>query len=173
MTLRILSITLFTWLSATALVHNAAASQDVASAGEIGKSNPISPAGARVVSIPPVSCIRPDPSFSKFLDAFSENQGFQRSRVLVPLLLRSGEYTLHGATIQILDAVEIENLAVPLFRSKRERKNISVYQSVLFVTERYAEVFHGRSRADFDQVLYKFRKIDRCWFLEEMHDLSL
>lgn len=47
-------------------------------------------------------------------------------------------------------------------------------ESILLSTKRYAEVFHdGPPESDSYRVLYKFRSIDGCWFLEEMHDKSM
>ena len=46
-------------------------------------------------------------------------------------------------------------------------------ESILLSTKRYAEVFHdGPPESDLYRVLYKFRNIGGCWFLEEMHDKS-
>lgn len=40
-------------------------------------------------------------------------------------------------------------------------------------TQHYVEVFHSKPEADSYLVLYKFRNLDGCWYLEELHDKSL
>lgn len=44
---------------------------------------------------------------------------------------------------------------------------------VLLQRSRYAELFQdGPADTDSYRMLYKFRKIHGCWFLEELHDKS-
>lgn len=124
-------------------------------------------------TIAPVTCTQPDTSFHRFLRSFGEDKKFQRTRLLIPLVARYGEYSVNGAQIEVLDQPEINNLPYPLFRSAKERASDGIYQDIVLLSKRYAEVFHGQREADSDRVLYKFRNIDHCWFLEEFHDKAL
>jgi hypothetical protein len=128
---------------------------------------------AEGATIPPVKCAKADPSFTRFLENFSENKIFQRKRILVPLVVRQGDYFVNGAEVKLMSQPEIAKLPYALFRSAKERKAANVSQSIVLKTARYAEVFHDKDEADSDRVLYKFRNIEGCWFLEEFHDKSL
>ncbi|MES1982630.1 MAG: hypothetical protein V4443_09145 [Pseudomonadota bacterium] len=130
-------------------------------------------ATAEGASIPPVMCAKADPSFTHFLETFSEDKNFQRGRILVPLVVRQGDYFVNGAEVKLMSQPEIAKLPYSLFRSAKERKADYVSQSIALETSRYAEVLHDKDEADSDRVLYMFRNIEGCWFLEEFHDKSL
>lgn len=120
-----------------------------------------------------VQCTIPDQSFKTFLQRFEEDIEFQRSRLVLPLVSRSGEYTMANVLIELWDIEKIKALDYPLILSRQGRKTENVTESILLPTKRYTEVFHdGPPESDLYRRLYKFRSIDNCWFLEEVHDKS-
>jgi len=120
-----------------------------------------------------VQCSTPDHSFKKFLQRFEENIEFQRSRIVLPMVARFGDYTMTNVIIELWNTEKIKNLNYPLILSSQGRKKEHVIESIMISTKRYTEVFHdGPPESDLYRVLYKFRNIDGCWFLEEMHDKS-
>lgn len=120
-----------------------------------------------------VQCPVPDRSFKAFLQRFEEDVEFQRSRLVLPLVSRSGEYTMTDALVELWDIEKIKKLDYPLILSRQSRKAEKVAEDFVLLTKRYAEVFHdGPPESDMYRMLYKFRHIDGCWFLEEVHDKS-
>jgi len=118
-------------------------------------------------------CAKSDPSFAKFLRQFGDDKQFQRLRTVQPLVARYGDYQMSNPDIRLLGTAELDALGYPLFRSAGELKKDGMRQSVLLYTKRYAEVVQDQTEADSDRVLFKFRSIEGCWFLEELHDKSL
>lgn len=119
------------------------------------------------------TCNESDASFVKFLREFGENKRFQKQRIVLPLVARFGDYQMADPEVKLLWLPELEKLEYPLFRSSKEMKKDGITQSVLLATKRYAEVIQDQAEADSDRVLFKFRNIGGCWFLEELHDKSL
>jgi hypothetical protein len=120
-----------------------------------------------------MQCPKPDRSFKAFLQRFEEDIEFQRSRLVLPLVYRSGEYTMTNVLVELWDIEKIKKLDYPLILSKRGKKTENVTEAILLSTKRYTEIFHdGPSGSDLYRMLYKFRSIDSCWFLEEVHDKS-
>lgn len=120
-----------------------------------------------------IVCKTPDKSFKSFLARFTEDSAFQQSRIIIPLVYRFGDYTMTNATVELWDINKIKALSYPLILSPTERKAKGIAQYDLLTTSRYAEVFQDRPEADDYRLLYKFRNVDHCWFLEEVHDKSL
>jgi len=55
-----------------------------------------------------------------------------------------------------------------------QRKKGKLVQTILLNTERYSEVYQEYGgEGDSPRILYKFRNISGCWYLEEIHDKSL
>jgi len=122
------------------------------------------------------ACQQPDKSFDDFLEQFSNNKNFQQSRYILPLVYRSGSYSLandYGVTVELLNMEKIKSLNYSIFRSKSERIKENIEQQIELKTERYIELLHYLPNADADMVLYKFSEINGCWFLQEFHDISL
>ena len=120
-----------------------------------------------------VQCSTPDHSFKEFLQRFEESIEFQRSRIVLPMVTRFGDYTMTNVVIELWSSEKLKKLDYPLILSLHGRKKEHVMESIVLSTKRYAEVFHdGPPESDLYRVLYKFRNIDGCWFLEEMHDKS-
>lgn len=118
-------------------------------------------------------CKEPDKSFKNFLSNFTEDAAFQQGRIIFPLVYRFGDYTMTDLIIELWDKDKIKTLAYPLILSRGQRKKEGIQQSYLLTTSRYAEVFQDRAEADDYRILYKFRNIEGCWFLEEVHDKAL
>lgn len=120
-----------------------------------------------------VQCPAPDRSFKAFLQQFEEDIEFQRSRLVLPLVSRSGEYTMTNVLVEPRDIEKIKELDYPLMLSRQGRKIENVTESILLSTKRYAEVFHdGPPEYDLYRMLYKFRSINNSWFLEAVYDKS-
>lgn len=120
-----------------------------------------------------VQCPTSDRSFKAFLQRFEEDIEFQRSRLVLPLVSRSGEYTMTDVLVELWGIEKIRKLDYPLILSRQGKKTENVTESILLSTKRYAEVFHdGPPESDVYRMLYKFRNVDNCWFLEEVHDKS-
>lgn len=112
--------------------------------------------------------------FPAFLKKFEEDIGFQRSRIVLPLVVREGDYTVQGVSVDLWDIEKIRSLDWPLILPRTAWRKEGVSESVLLHTQRYSEVLQdGPSETDSYRLLYKFRNVDGCWFLEELHDRSL
>ena len=123
----------------------------------------------------PLSCEKKDQSFKTFLSRFTEDIAFQRSRLVLPLVSRYGNYDMAIPKIELLSRSDIMKLKDPLIYSRAELKKLNLAQSVLLLQkDRYAEVYQANAgEADDTRLLYKFRNVSGCWFLEETHDRSL
>ena len=112
--------------------------------------------------------------FAVFLKRFEEDISFQRSRIVLPLVVREGDYTVQGVSIALWDIEKIKALDWPLILPRKDMSRQGVSEAVLLHTPRYSEVLQdGPSETDSYRLLYKFRNIGGCWFLEELHDRSL
>ena len=121
------------------------------------------------------NCDKADAAFDSFLAKFTEDLAFQRSRLVYPLVVRYGNYGTSSITVQLLDKTDVTKLKDPLIYSEKERKNLDLVQEISLLQEnRYAESFQvNAGEADSIRLLYKFRNISGCWYLEELHDKSL
>lgn len=120
-----------------------------------------------------VKCSKKDSSFKEFLIKFEEGKEFQQNRIIFPLVVRFGDYTMTNIIIELWNLKKINNIGYPLIMSPQAQHKKRIAESVVLSTNRYAEIFHdGPPESDIYRVLYKFRNIDDCWFLEEMHDKS-
>jgi hypothetical protein len=112
--------------------------------------------------------------FPAFLKKFEEDIGFQRSRIALPLVVREGDYIVQGVSIALWDIEHIKALDWPLILPRKDRNKEGVSEEVLLHTQRYSEVLQeGPPETDSYRLLYKFRNVGGCWFLEELHDRSL
>lgn len=118
-------------------------------------------------------CTKPDASFRGFLNQFTSDITFQTGRIILPLVYRNGMYSLMDPEIQLWDLQRIRKLKDPIILSRKQREERHIEESMLIVTQSYAEVFHSKPEADSYLLLYKFRNLDGCWYLEELHDKSL
>lgn len=119
-------------------------------------------------------CAVPDKSIDGFLQKFENDIAFQRSRLILPLVARFGDYTMSNVVIELWTIDKIKTLDYPLVLSNEGKRKEAVKEATLLNTPRYVEVYHdGPPESDSYRVLYKFRSIEGCWFLEEMHDKSL
>ena len=118
-------------------------------------------------------CKKHDKSFEIFLSKFEEDMVFQRSRIVMPLVSREGNYFTTDPKIELLDIDAIEKLANPLILSKKEMKSQNVQDYIIIKTDAFAELLQDQYESDANRVLFTFRNIDGCWYLEEMHDESM
>lgn len=117
-------------------------------------------------------CPAKDKGFKNFLKKFVADVPFQQSRVIFPLVYRYGDYSMTNPVVELWDANKIRSLPYPLIRNSLQMKAERMEQSYLLLTDRYSEVFQDIPDSDSERVLYKFRNVDGCWFLEEVHDKS-
>lgn len=120
-----------------------------------------------------VTCNVPDRSFRHFLQKFANYPNFQQSRIIFPLVHRFGDYTMTEPLIELWDLSQVKGLSYPLILSDRQRKAEGIEQLFVLTTRRYVEIVQDRPEADDYRMLYKFRRINGCWFLEEAHDKAL
>ncbi len=126
------------------------------------------------VSVSAVTCTQHDASFNDFIFKFEENISFQRTRIIFPLVYRLGDYQLYNPTTKIWSLHDIMKLKYPLIYSKQQLKKEHMSQSIIIKTNRYMELYQEiLGESDSVRVLYKFRMVGGCWFLEEVHDKSL
>ena len=57
--------------------------------------------------------------------------------------------------------------------SRAQRKERDIVQEFRLVARDYAEVYHHKREGDSYEVLFSFRRIAGCWFLEGLHETSL
>lgn len=120
-----------------------------------------------------VECRTPDKAFRSFYQRFAENIEFQQSRIIFPLVYRFGDYTMTTPVVELWDMAKLKAFDHPLILSHNQRKAEGINEAFLLVTRRYSEVFQDRPEADDYRMLYKFRNVGGCWFLEEAHDKAL
>ena len=118
-------------------------------------------------------CPKPDATFDRFLAQFISDTTFQRSRIILPLVYRYGSYSLKDPEIQLWDIQKVKKLESPLILSGPQRMERDIVQKMPIKTKDYVEVFHGKSEADSYRILFKFRNLEGCWYLEELHETSL
>ena len=93
-----------------------------------------------------LSCVKSDPSFKAFLSRFTNDIAFQRSRLVLPLVSRSGDYEMGSQKVELLSRSNIEKLKHPLIYSRAELKKLNLAQSVLLLQkDRYAEVYQANA----------------------------
>ena len=95
--------------------------------------------------------------------------------MIFPLVSRFGDYRLSNQTVELWSLSDIHKQKNPLIYSRSDLKKQFLVQSIsLFQPHRYAEVIQENAgEADSTRLLYKFREVGGCWFLEEVHDRSL
>jgi hypothetical protein len=118
-------------------------------------------------------CKVPDASFKTFLSRFEQELAFQYSRIIFPLVFRTGDYSMTEVEIKLLDLPKVKSEKDPWILSETARKAKGILETWPVLTPRYVEVFHKRPEADSYRVLYKFRRVEGCWYLEEIHDQGL
>ena len=130
-------------------------------------------ASAETVLAQGTGCAVPDKSFQSFLGRFSEDEHFRSGRIIFPVVYRHGRFENGDLTAQIWDAERIKTLGAPLFMSRAQRTARDVVQELPLVTKAYAEVHHYKRESDTYEVMFSFRRLGGCWFLEGLHDTSL
>ncbi|MEP6829538.1 MAG: hypothetical protein ABI963_04310 [Rhizomicrobium sp.] len=116
-----------------------------------------------------------DKSFKSFLSRFTEDQVFQETRLVLPLVWRAGDYLTVDASVELWTLDKIKKLDYPLIYSSKQLKEERLVQSFpIMQPGRYAEVYQENAgEADSVRVLAHFRNIEGCWFLEEVDDRGL
>jgi hypothetical protein len=117
-----------------------------------------------------VSCKARDDSFERFLVRFEEDENFQRTRILYPLVHRIGDYSTGDLQVELWSIAKVQATQPPLIATPAQRKAKQIGEALLLATYWYAEVAHQRLEGDDFRIHYKFRCIEGCWFLEEVHD---
>jgi hypothetical protein len=118
------------------------------------------------------ACQKPDASFQSFLQRFTDDKVFQRTRIFLPLVARSGDGVTADATIDLWNLEHIKNLKDPLIYSDAERKKLSLIQS-MDIPKGQLEIAHvsqDHPEGDDIQLRYWFRKWHGCWSLAEFDD---
>ena len=118
-------------------------------------------------------CAKADGSFASFLNRFTNDQKFQRSRLSLPLVARSGDGVTASATTELWDIQHIKELKDPLIYSDVGRRKRHISQSVDLVheTPSVAEVWQAEdAESDAVKLQYWFRKQAGCWYLAEFDD---
>jgi hypothetical protein len=120
-------------------------------------------------------CVKPDVSFNVFLSRFTDDKSFQRSRLVLPLVARFGNYLTNDASVELWSLEKIVRMSDPLIYSRGDIKRLDLVQRVVaFQLNRYAEVEQENAGdADDTRLLYRFRNLEGCWFLEEFDDRGL
>lgn len=126
-----------------------------------------------VTCVAVIECRSPDRSFKSFYQRFTENMAFQQSRIVFPLVYRFGDYTMTTPVVELWDMAKLKAFDHPLILSHSQRKIERINEAFLLVTRRYSEAFQDRPETDDYRMLYKFRNVGGCWFLEEAHDKAL
>lgn len=126
------------------------------------------------MAVSAVTCVCNDTSFNNFIDKFENDLSFQRIRIIFPLVYRFGDYRLYNPEVKLLSLKDIETLGYPLIYSKQQLEKNHMGQSIIIKTERYSELYQEiLGESDSVRVLYSFRMVGGCWFLEDVHDKSL
>ena len=118
-------------------------------------------------------CPVPDKSFQSFLVRFSEDTQFREGRITFPVVYRRGRFENSDLQLQLWEAARVAALGSPLIMSLAQRRERDVVQELRLVARDYAEVYHHKREGDSYEVLFSFRRIAGCWFLEGLHDTSL
>ncbi|HEY1709051.1 MAG TPA: hypothetical protein VGG10_12355 [Rhizomicrobium sp.] len=120
-------------------------------------------------------CAKPDASFKVFLSRFTDDKDFQRARLVLPLVARAGNYQTWDASVELWSLKKIGQMSDPLIYSRQDRKRLNLSQDIVELRpNRYAEVYQANAgEADDTRLLYRFRDLEGCWFLEEIDDRSL
>jgi len=74
---------------------------------------------------------------------------------------------------ELWSAEKLGHLDGPLILTRAQRQQRNVVQEVSLTTKTYVEVFHYKRDADSYEIVYAFRRVDGCWFLESLHNTSL
>jgi hypothetical protein len=122
------------------------------------------------------ACTKPDISFQEFLNRFTNDVGFQRSRLMLPLIARAGDGKTSPATVESWSIKQIRDLKDPLIYSTADLRKFYLQQSVDMLHDAapsIAEVWQrNRAESDAIKLQYWFRKFDGCWVLTELDDWS-
>jgi len=132
-------------------------------------------ATASAVPVRYPSCAKPDASFKAFLQHFTNDTVFQRSRLSLPLVVRAGDGVTVSSTVELWDLKHIKELKDPLIYSdvQRQKANISLSVDLVHESPAVAEVWQAeKSEGDAVKLQYWFHKRDGCWFLAEFDDWS-
>jgi len=120
-----------------------------------------------------VTCASPDSSFRSFLERFSVDRTFQNSRMVYPIVVRSGQPTEAALDIQLWGEGVVLDFKTPIFLSPKERVRFGLEQEITIASPRYAEVYVHKPDADSHEETFSFRKHGDCWYLEGLYATSL
>jgi hypothetical protein len=118
-------------------------------------------------------CPGPDGSFNSFLARFTDDIEFQRHRVVDPLVYRTGSLYQQTTDVELWAVDKVQALKTPLVMSRKQRRRFGILQTITFVTADYAQAHFEKPEADSYRLALTFRKIDGCWYLEQLFDASL
>ncbi len=118
-------------------------------------------------------CSVRDKSFDEFFAKFTENTQLQKERVVAPLVIRRfSEIARTEPTIELEDrekvTEEILSTKEPLVCSEKRRASLGLVKEFLVKSKHVVEVYYHTLESDTRQIIYVFRKISGCWFLEEV-----
>jgi hypothetical protein len=119
------------------------------------------------------ACPGPDVTFRSFLARCTDDSEFQRDRVVDPLIYRTGNPHDQTNNVELWDIEKVRALKQPLVMQKKTQRRHGINQSIPFATSLYAQAYYDKPEADSYRLLLTFRRIDGCWYLEQLYDLSL
>jgi hypothetical protein len=127
---------------------------------------------AMPVAVP--ACATPDPSFQQFLRQFEDDAGFRRSRLELPLVVRTGDGITNKAVIELWTLAKVRSRKEPLIYTRVDLKKYRPKEEILLLqTRRYAEVLQADAgEGDATRLMYRFRYRSGCWILEGFDDMG-
>jgi hypothetical protein len=120
-----------------------------------------------------IVCKAPDRNFKEFSRKFENDLEFQSGRIILPLVMRAGEYGTPSVTIKLLDSAAIKSFRQPLILSQKQQRSEHVQDYIVLNSKYFAMLEQGEAEGDAYRVNYRFINYGGCWFLEDMHDRSL
>jgi hypothetical protein len=91
---------------------------------------------------------------------------------MLPVVYRRGHFENGELQVQLWNAERLRTLEGPLFMSRAQRSARGIVKELPLVSKAYAEVYHYKRAGDSYDVVFSFRRVGGCWFLEGLHDTS-
>src|SRR5258706_15036540 len=115
-----------------------------------------------------------DASFKEFLSRFTDNKAFQRSRLVLPLVARFGNYLTVDAAAELWPFAKIEQMQDSLIFSTAERKKLNLSQEIVMVeSKRYSEAYQANTgERGGTRWSIHFRKLNGCMIAVAIDDRS-
>lgn len=130
-------------------------------------------AAAHPVPTTSPKCMAHDRSLPDFVSRFTNDVSFQRTRLVLPLVSRTGDNLVTEMTIELWSLADVKRLKFPLILSDKDRGKQDIEQSITQLPDKLsAQVFQGQREADSFLMTYKFSNFEGCWYLEEVDDES-